>query len=259
MTTILDRIVEKKKEELSSLILPSERLVTRSKYSLTDSIRNSQHPLGIIAEVKKASPSKGILTHDFNPVAIAKSYQSIGAAGISVLTDQSFFQGHADYLTAIKSEVTNPILRKDFIIHEKEVSYSERIGADAILLIAAILESSQLKELHTQAVELGMDVLVEVHNESELEKVLSHITPHLIGVNNRNLSTFDTDLTTTKRLQQYIPKEITLISESGIHSKNDVDKLRELNVNGILVGEGFMTSQNKQQFVDSLFYVSDKK
>lgn len=257
MTTILDRIVDKKKEELSSLILPSERLVARSKHSLTETIRASEHPLGIIAEVKKASPSKGILTHDFDPVAIAKSYQRIGAAGISVLTDQSFFQGHAEYLTAIKSEVTNPILRKDFIIHEKEVTYSERIGADAILLIAAILEGPQLKELHTQAVELGMDVLVEVHNEIELEKVLSHITPNLIGVNNRDLSTFKTDLTTTKRLQKYIPKEIALISESGIHTKNDVDELRQLGVDGILVGEGFMVSQNKQKFVDSLFTASD--
>lgn len=254
MTTILDRIVEKKQEELKSLVVPSERRTVHSKQSLRASILASDHPMGIIAEVKKASPSKGVLTTDFHPVAIAESYEAIGAAGISVLTDQSFFQGHADYLTAIKKQVKTPILRKDFIIHEKEVRYSESIGADAILLIAAILEGTQLAELHEQATELGMDVLVEVHNEQELEKVLAHVTPALIGVNNRDLKTFDTDLTTTARLKKYIPDNITLISESGIHTKRDIEELKQIGIDGILVGEGFMVSENKQRFVDSLFH-----
>ncbi|MCE7793312.1 indole-3-glycerol phosphate synthase TrpC [Salipaludibacillus sp. CUR1] len=251
--SVLDRIVEKKKKETESLTVPGERLVTKPPVSLCQSIEHSRHPLGIIAEVKKASPSKGLLTSDFQPVTIAKEYERIGAAGISVLTDEEFFQGHASYLTNIKKEVSLPILRKDFIIDEKQVTFSERIGSDAILLIATILEGSQLAELHAQAESLSMEVLVEVHNEAELEKVLTHVTPRLIGINNRDLSTFKTDLSITSRLRPLIPENALLISESGIHSKKDVDFLLNENVNGLLVGEGFMKSDNKQAFLHSLF------
>lgn len=256
---ILDRIVAKKIEELASIVVPAERLVNKSKRSLSQSIASSHHPLGLIAEVKKASPSKGILTKNFQPVAIAKSYEELQVSGISVLTDQEFFQGDPLYLTSIKQEVDVPILRKDFIIDEKQVTFSERIGADAILLIAAILEGNQLSELHEQATELGLDVLVEVHNEQELEKVLRYIFPSMIGVNNRDLATFETDITTTERLYPLIPKGIQLISESGIHTKEDVDFLSEIKVDGMLIGEGFMKSQDKRAFLDSLFYVGDLK
>ncbi|PYZ94517.1 indole-3-glycerol phosphate synthase [Salipaludibacillus keqinensis] len=257
--TILDRIVEKKKEELNSLLIPSERQVDKRKISLSESIAKAVHPLGVIAEVKKASPSKGILTTDFRPVSIAKSYEELQVAGISVLTDEEFFQGHPLFLTDIKKEVNIPILRKDFIIHDKQVTYSDRIGADAILLIAAILDGTQLAELHQQAVELGLDVLVEVHDEQELEKVLTHVTPAMIGVNNRDLSTFETDLATTERLNALIPDDVQLISESGIHSNKDVNFLRQAKVDGLLVGEGFMKSHNKKAFLDSLFRTEDCK
>jgi indole-3-glycerol phosphate synthase len=251
---ILDRIVAKKLEEIPSIVVPTERLVNKPKRSLSKSIASSHHPLGLIAEVKKASPSKGILTKNFQPVAIAKSYEEMQVSGISVLTDQEFFLGDPSYLTNIKHEVDIPILRKDFIIDEKQVLFSERIGADAILLIAAILDGNQLAELHAQATELGLDVLVEVHNEKELEKVLRQITPRMIGVNNRDLATFETDLTTTERLYPLMPKGVQVISESGIHTRKDVDFLREIKVDGLLIGEGFMKSQNKQAFLNSLFY-----
>lgn len=256
---ILDRIVEKKIEELPSILVPTERLVNKPKRSLSQSIASSNHPLGLIAEVKKASPSKGILTNNFQPVVIAKSYEQLQVSGISVLTDEEFFQGAPRYLTDIKQEVETPILRKDFIIHDKQVTFSERIGADAILLIAAILEGNQLSELHEQATELGLDVLVEVHNEQELEKVLLHISPSMIGVNNRDLTTFETDITITQRLYPLIPKGIQLISESGVHTKADVDFLRETKVDGLLIGEGFMKSENKRAFLNSLFYEENLK
>ncbi|WP_280768219.1 indole-3-glycerol phosphate synthase TrpC [Salipaludibacillus daqingensis] len=255
--TILDKIVAKKIEELASIEIPTERLVNKPKRSLCQSIQSAHHPLGLIAEVKKASPSKGIISADFHPLEIAESYEKLQVAGISVLTDKEFFHGDPRYLTNIKQEVNIPILRKDFIIDEKQVTYSERIGADAILLIAAILEGNQLAELHAQAAELGLDVLVEVHNEKELEKVLQHVSPSMIGVNNRDLNTFETDLTTTKRLYPLIPKGVQLISESGIHSKKDVDFLKETKADGLLIGEAFMKSENKKAFLDSLFYVGD--
>jgi len=257
--SILDRIVAKKIEELPSIVIPTERLVNKSKMSLSQSIASSHHPLGLIAEVKKASPSKGLLTNDFQPVAIAKLYEELQVSGISVLTDKEFFQGDVRYLTDIKREVDIPILRKDFILNEKQVTYSERIGADAILLIAAILEGNQLSELHQQATELGLEVLVEVHNEKELEKVLRHVLPSMIGVNNRDLATFETDLTITERLYPLIPERIQLISESGVHTKADVDLLRETKVDGLLIGEGFMKSPDKRAFLNSLFYEENIK
>lgn len=251
--TILNTITARKKEEIPAIKIPGERLVTTSKKSLYRSLKQSMWPLGIIAEVKKASPSRGILTENFQPVETALQYEDIHAAGISVLTDKDFFQGKADYLTKIKQEVNVPVLRKDFIIDEVQVRESEKIGADAVLLIAAILEGAQLKELYSQAVELGMEVLVEVHNEKEIEKVFSHVTPELIGINNRDLNTFETDLKTTSRLKPYLPENTLLVSESGVHTKADADYLRDAGAEGLLVGEGFMKSANKKQFLESLF------
>jgi indole-3-glycerol phosphate synthase len=253
--TILDKIVAKKKEELSSLTIPEARVLDTPFRSLKNALLTSIHPLGIIAEIKQASPSKGLLTDNFHPLSIAATYEEIGVSGISVLTDETFFKGHADDLSAVKNRVNVPVLRKDFIINEKQVVYSERIGADAILLIAAILEGSQLAELYDQASELGMEVLVEVHNEEEIEKVLTYIKPAMIGVNNRDLTTFETHLSTTERLRPLVASDETLfISESGIHTKKDVECLLKNQVHGMLVGEAFMRSTNKQQFLNSLFY-----
>ncbi|WP_425284412.1 indole-3-glycerol phosphate synthase TrpC [Alkalicoccus daliensis] len=250
---MLQTITNRKKEELTSLQLPAERLTEAPKLSLADALRNSSYPLGIIAEVKKASPSKGVLLEDFHPVAIAKEYESVNASGISVLTDRDFFQGHAQYLTDIKNEVNLPLLRKDFLIDHRQVTEAERIGADAILLIAAILEGKQLQELYLQAEELGMEVLVEVHNEEELEKVLTWSKPEIIGVNNRNLNTFETDLATSARLQPLIPEDILFISESGVHNSRDAQYLASIGADGLLIGEGFMKAVNKKEFIHSLF------
>ncbi|WP_249777708.1 indole-3-glycerol phosphate synthase TrpC [Paenalkalicoccus suaedae] len=251
--TILDTIVERKKQEVQLIEIPSERLVERERLSLVDSIKKSQHPMGIIAEVKKASPSKGILVQDFDPLAIAEEYEKLQVAGISVLTDKDFFQGDDRYLTAIKEAVSIPILRKDFIIDHKQVMQADRIGSDAILLIAAILDGTQLKELYEHARELSMDVLVEVHNEEEIEKVVTHIKPELIGVNNRNLKTFETSLANSERLKPYLPKDALFISESGIATSSDTAFLNQIGVDGLLVGEGFMKSDNKHEFLKALF------
>lgn len=254
MTTILDKIVETKKKEILQTIVPERRLTNRVKRSFINALTGSDHPVGVIAEVKKASPSKGIIKDNFNPVEIAVTYEQIGADAISVLTDKTYFKGHNDYLTAIKESVDLPLLRKDFIIDSIQVQESERIGADAILLIAAILEPQKLAELYTEARELGLDVLIEVHDERELEKVLKVVTPELIGVNNRDLRTFETDLRVTERLGQLIPSYTALISESGIHNHQDIKRVMEAGAKGILAGESFMLADDKQLFINQLIY-----
>jgi indole-3-glycerol phosphate synthase len=251
--TILKTITERKKAEIPLINIPEKRLVESPKLSLYNSLYNRSLPLGIIAEVKKASPSRGVITENFHPVEIAEEYERINVSGISVLTDIDFFQGHPVYLTQIKQAVNTPVLRKDFLIDPKQILESERIGADAVLLIAGILSGNQLQELYNQTTEMGMEALVEVHNEEELEKVLKYIKPKLIGVNNRDLHTFETDLTTTKRLKPLIPEEALLISESGVHHKQDVDYLKEAGADGLLIGESLMKSPEKKQFLQSLF------
>lgn len=254
MTTILDKIVETKQEEIKRIILPEQRMTERPKISFVNAIRGSVHPLGVIAEVKKASPSRGIITEDFEPVNIAMNYFQIGADAISVLTDESYFKGHKDFLTAIKESINLPLLRKDFIIDTIQVQESERIGADAILLIAAILNPKQLAELYHEATEFGLDVLIEVHDESELEEVLSVVSPALIGVNNRDLRTFETDLGVTERLGKLIPEQSSLISESGIHRHEDVLRVINSGAKGILAGESFMLANDKKAFMNQLIY-----
>ncbi|WP_026696530.1 indole-3-glycerol phosphate synthase TrpC [Alkalicoccus chagannorensis] len=248
LTTIKDR----KKEEIRSLHLPERADVSREKRSFADSLRRASLQPGVIAEVKKASPSKGVIVEDFHPASIAAEYEEAGAAGISVLTDRDFFQGDNAYLTAVKQTVGLPVLRKDFIIDEIQVREADLIGADAVLLIAAILDRAQLQELHDQAVEAGMEVLVEVHNEEEAEKVLSVIRPALFGVNNRDLNTFETDLEVTKRLAGYTPEGSLLISESGVHTAADAQRLKSYGASGLLIGEGFMRSQSRSSFLQTL-------
>ncbi|MBU9723943.1 indole-3-glycerol phosphate synthase TrpC [Bacillus alkalicola] len=250
---MLDKIVVQKKREVQSLPNTFHEKEYK-KNSLYDAIAVPVNPLGIIAEVKKASPSKGILVEEFDPLSIAKTYEQLPVEAISVLTDQQFFQGHPDYLTKIKENVNLPILRKDFIIHEKQVKESKEMGADAILLIAAILEGSQLKEYYEMAHSMDLDVLIEVHHEQELEKVLSVVNPRLIGVNNRNLNTFETSLDTTKKLAPYIPKETLFISESGVKTSEDVNFLRHhTHINGLLVGEAFMVESDKRSMLRGWF------
>lgn len=206
----------------------------------------------VIAEVKKASPSKGVLRADFRPAEIALSYESGGAACLSVLTDQDFFQGHEDYLKQARTACQLPVIRKDFIIDPYQVFEARAIGADCILLIVAALDDDQLEQLSQLAIQLEMDVLVEVHNEEELHRAMVLNLP-LMGINNRDLHTFETSLETTIKLLNFIPDETIVITESGILGKEDVALMREHGVNGFLVGEAFMRADDPGEALANLF------
>ncbi len=246
--TILDKILAHKQEEIAA------RKVGVSLSQLMRDVQKVEppreivaalrrHTVTLIAEVKRASPSKGVLIEDFRPVELAMTYEQQGAAAISVLTDERFFQGHLDYLTAIHDVVKAPVLRKDFVIDPYQVYEGRAAGADAILLIVAALYDSQLAELYTVASDLGMAALVEVHDEAEMERALK-IGAKLIGINNRDLKTFGEDLGTTERLAKLAPKEVTLVAESAIRSADDVRRMGELGAHAVLVGEGLVKAGN---------------
>jgi indole-3-glycerol phosphate synthase len=246
--TILDKILAHKQEEVAA------RKVGVSLSQLMSDVQRVEPPrdmmkglrrdtVALIAEVKRASPSKGVLIEDFRPVDLATTYERHGAAAISVLTDERFFLGHLNYLTAIHDAVKVPALRKEFVIDPYQVYEGRAAGADAILLIVAALYDSQLAELYTAATELGMAALVEVHNEVEIERALN-VGATLIGVNNRDLKTFDEELGTTERLAKLAPKEVTLVAESAIRSADDVRRMGELGAHAVLVGEGLVKAGN---------------
>ena len=247
--TILDEIY---KHKLSEVAENKKRIPVEA---LKEQIKKRQNPrsfgaalksntnIRIIAEIKKASPSLGIIREDFNPVEIARIYETGGAAAISVLTDEEFFQGSLFYLTEVKKSVNLPILRKDFIVDTYQIYEARSAGADAILLIAALLSKEIIQSYLDLAGELGMDCLVEIHSETELKKVLQ-TNAHIIGINNRDLETFKTDLETTLRLRPMIPAEKIVVSESGIKSRVDVEKLMKESVDAILVGETLMKSDD---------------
>jgi indole-3-glycerol phosphate synthase len=199
--------------------------------------------IGLIAEVKKASPSKGVICPDFDPVRIAKAYEAAGASCLSVLTDEKFFQGSLEFLRAIRQAVKLPLLRKDFIIDERQILEAIEWGADAILLIVAILDDARLKRFHELATEAGMTVLVEVHDEEELDRALA-IGARLIGVNNRNLKDFKVDLAVTERLAGKLSTKHLLVAESGIFTRADVERLKACGSRAILVGESLMRSDD---------------
>ncbi len=207
----------------------------------------------VIAEVKKASPSKGVIREDFEPAAIARSYAAGGATCLSVLTDVDFFQGADEYLQQAREACDLPALRKDFTVDPYQVVEARAIGADAILLIVAALDDTQLRELAATAQEYALDVLVEVHDREELERSLELTTP-LIGINNRDLHTFDTRLETTLELLPHIPDERLVITESGIHTPADVAVMRDHNVLAFLVGEAFMRSPEPGERLQELFF-----
>jgi indole-3-glycerol phosphate synthase len=206
----------------------------------------------VIAEIKKASPSKGVMRENFNPTEIAGQYARAGAACLSVLTDRDYFQGHADYLKAARRSCALPVLRKDFMVDAYQVYEARYWGADAILLIVAALSDAQLAELETVAFQLGMDVLVEIHDGDELDRALKLQSP-LLGINNRNLRTFETSLQTTLDLLPRVPSDRLLITESGILAPSDVTLMREHGVHGFLVGEAFMRQPDPGQALQSLF------
>jgi len=250
---ILDTIVEHKKGEVSRLPahLPDAQELTKSIQvrggvrPFVSALKNPRRgAIALIAEVKKASPSAGVIRPDFDPVRIAREYEAAGADCLSVLTDQHFFQGSLEYLKAIRSAVSLPLLRKDFIIDERQIAEAIAWGADAILLIAAILNDRQLSRFHDLARASGLAVLVEVHDEAELERALA-IDAELIGVNNRNLKSFQVDLATTERLAARIAPDLAqgrrlLVAESGIHNTKDVQRLAKIGARAILVGESLM-------------------
>jgi indole-3-glycerol phosphate synthase len=251
---ILDKIVEEKKREVAKLPariiavgdLRDAMLEHGERRDFISALKNPRGDIALIAEVKKASPSAGIICKDFDPVKIAKEYEAAGASCLSVLTDEKFFQGSLDYLRQIRAAVKIPLLRKDFIIDERQILEAIEWGADAILLIIAILSDEQLKKFHSLAIEAGLAVLVEIHDEAELERALK-ISPALIGVNNRDLKgKFDTDLSTTERLAKKLFSSLVtrhpslLVAESGIHSRADVERLKKCGAKAILVGESLM-------------------
>lgn len=215
--------------------------------------RVEQGESAVIAEIKKASPSKGVIRENFDVVEIAQSYEAGGASCLSVLTDQDFFQGHEDFLVAARSACQLPVIRKDFIVDPYQVVESRAIGADCILLIVAALDDETLAGLHQDARTLGMDVLVEVHNREELERALK-LELELVGINNRDLRTFDTSLDTTIKLLELIPAGCLVVTESGIHSREDVALMRQHDVNAFLVGEAFMRVPDPGQGLRELFY-----
>lgn len=206
----------------------------------------------VIAEIKRASPSKGVIRENFDPVAIARSYEAAGAACLSVLTDVDFFQGADIYLQQVRAATALPVIRKDFLVDPYQVIEARALGADCILLIVAALDAAQLRDLNELALELGMDVLVEVHDRAELESALQ-LPNRLIGINNRNLHTFDVTLQTTFDLLPAIPEDRLVVTESGILTKADVAVMREKQVHGFLVGESFMRAADPGEKLAELF------
>ena len=207
----------------------------------------------IIAEIKKASPSKGVIREDFDPAAIAKSYSEGGAACLSVLTDRDFFQGSPEYLQAARNACDLPVIRKDFIVDEYQVYEARAMNADCILLIVAALGDAQMAELNGLAIHLGMDVLIEAHDAEELDRALA-VSPSLVGINNRDLRTFDVSLDTTLNLLAQIPSDCIVVTESGILTAEDVSVMRNRDVNAFLVGEAFMRAENPGAKMQELFF-----
>jgi indole-3-glycerol phosphate synthase len=258
---ILKKIVRRKLEEIaerSALTpLPSlmERLENADKprgFAAAIAARIEAGKAGVIAEIKKASPSKGVLREDFRPADIARSYAQGGAACLSVLTDVDFFQGGDAYLQEARAACSLPVIRKDFIVDPYQVYEARAIEADCILLIVACLDDQRLLELNDLAHHLGMDVLIEVHDEEELERALQ-VDNRLIGINNRNLRTFEVSLDTTLRMLDRIPEDRILVTESGIHTPEDVALMRANGVNAFLVGEAFMRAEEPGGKLAQLF------
>ncbi|PJF21082.1 MAG: indole-3-glycerol phosphate synthase TrpC [Phototrophicales bacterium] len=254
--TILDKILAQKVIEIRArqAKTPLNKLINLAKIACAP--RNftaalQRDTVALIAEVKKASPSKGVLIEDFDPVKLGKTYAQNGAAAISVLTDEMFFQGSLDYLTQVRDAVKIPVLRKDFIIDPYQVYEARAAEADAVLLIVAALDDGLLAELYALIYQLGMTALVEVHDEIEMERALK-LEATVIGVNNRDLKTFNVDLRTTSRLAQMIPKNVTLVAESGIYSAADVLQMAQAGAHAVLVGESLVKSEDIAGMVRTL-------
>ncbi len=261
MSDILNKILARKAEEiraraetvsLAALKAQCEQQTATRGFTAALHRKIEAGNAAVIAEIKKASPSKGVIRADFNPAEIAKSYELGGAACLSVLTDIDFFQGADAYLQQARAACSLPVLRKDFTVDEYQVYEARVLGADCILLIVAALGDTQMSELNNLAMDLGMDVLVEVHDVEELERALQ-IDAQLIGINNRNLRTFEVSLETTITMKDMVPKDRLLVTESGILVRNDVQLMRQNDVHAFLVGETFMRAENPGEELARLF------
>ncbi len=260
--TILKKIVERKHEEIAerSAVTSISELIKQAKAQAPcrGFVQSMQQKLdaglsAVIAEAKKASPSKGVIRENFDPAAIAKSYEQGGAACLSVLTDKDFFQGCEAYLQQARNACQLPVIRKDFMVDPYQIVEARAIGADCILLIAACLDDTQMVELNTVAQEQALDVLIEVHNREELDRTLG-LGNTLVGINNRDLNTFETSLQTTFDLLPFIPNDRIVVTESSIHTPADVAAMREHNVNAFLVGETFMRAEQPGEKLRKLFF-----
>lgn len=249
---MLNDILANKRKELEILTMPAEDGDV-PRFSLYEALQKPKRSVGLIAEVKKASPSKGLIKELFQPVEIAKAYEDAGADAVSVLTDKTFFQGDRTYLSAIKQATQLPVLRKDFIIDPLQIEESRRIGADAILLIVGAVNIEKLYELYKTAEEIGLECLVEVHSKADLETLLNVFTPKIIGVNNRDLKVFKTSLSQSEKLASLIPDESMFVSESGISTKDDIDTVRSFGANGVLVGEALIKASTPQTGIETLY------
>ena len=261
MTDILERILSVKREEVAQARARKSFADVRAEAHARETPRDfvgalrakiSEGRAAVIAEIKKASPSRGLLREDFEPAEIARSYARHGAACLSVLTDREFFQGRPEHLIAANAACDLPVLRKDFIVDPYQVAEARAMGADCILLIVAALDPAQMRELERAAQELGMAVLVEVHDRDELGSALALSTP-LVGINNRSLRTFETRLETTLELLALIPDDRIAITESGILDPQDVRRMRDAGVKAFLVGEAFMRAKDPGKALEELF------
>ena len=261
MSNILEQILATKREEidLRRTLVPEQQLLDKMADGHTPlgfvsalQRRASEQKPGVIAEIKKASPSKDVIRADFNPAAIATSYATANATCLSILTDEQYFQGHDDYLREVRQVVTLPLLRKDFTIDAYQVYEARAMGADCILLIVSALKPADLRDLYALAQSVGLDVLIEVHDAEELAIALT-LGPDLIGINNRNLKTFNTNLETTIDLLSNIPSDVVVVTESGISTVADVSRMQANNVHCFLVGEAFMRATDPGQALSDLF------
>jgi len=265
MSDILKKVCDTKKNHVTQLKKETPLRELEQKLKMVRPTRDFYHALkqkaeqkqfALIAEIKKASPSHGLIRPDFNPRSHAKSYQAAGATCLSILTDTPYFQGKNDYLTQARSACELPVLRKDFMIDPYQVYESRSIGADCILIIMAALSNEQAQELETTAFELNMDVLIEVHDQPELERATTHLQSKLVGVNNRNLKTLEIDIDTAIELKQHLPHDYTAISESGLKTNADLQKMAKNDIYCYLVGESLMRQKDLTKATQELLGLS---
>lgn len=249
---ILDNIIEKKK---SSLEQDLQHLRPTNMQPIATQMKHKAD-LFIIGEIKKASPSKGIIVENFDVATFAQAYEKAGIDAMSILTEKHFFLGNLDYIAIAKRHCHCPILRKDFMMDPREIIETKQCGADLMLLIVAMLDDNQLRTYYDMAYALGLECIVEVHNEEELQRAFA-LSPQIIGINNRNLHTFEVTLETTKRLANQIPKHIAIVSESGIFTHTDMEYVKAAGVDAVLIGESFMRSTNFKQHLQELTHGSN--